>query len=362
MPPPVTPSPHRFINKPKSQRPPNLPSSLQHHQHPPSSSSKQFKPTPRFSVPSAPRREVLPAAAAPSSPLVARGKRPTRDRGHKEATNFDNKNESPDAGDEEHELPTIEPKDASKSNHRKRRRLSPEDPPATTSKLIYISDDNAEHHSTHSPSSTDSSSSSPPQLPPTRSIPSWKPSTRTTQTPKSLPHQAVQTPSTLAPHRFLLSTPHQSAQTDQDFTPPTRPIFLLPTSNASEPSETDHPLPEAFSPHRRGQKFIPGGLASEVREWVIQTSQTSLHNRRQEEFAVKVIVEEVRRGNGMLVMKGKVNGREKKIILAEGEKNGSVGRELREGCLVGIRAPVWDLEVLGEKWGFGVQWVVIDGG
>ncbi len=113
----------------------------------------------------------------------------------------------------------------------------------------------------------------------------------------------------------------------------------------------------------------------------MQTSQTSLHQRRLEEFAVRVLVEEVRRVRGIVLVRGMVggseplrgivdgegelkrgmfSGKEKKIILAEGERGGIVGEEVRKGNLIGIRAPVWEVDVLGESWGFGVQWQVID--
>ncbi|KAI9699792.1 MAG: hypothetical protein M1836_002827 [Candelina mexicana] len=363
MPPPVTPSPHRFINKSKSQRPPNPPSSLQHQQLLPPLSSQQFKPTPRFSVSSGVPKEEPPAAVASSSPLVARIKRPTRDRGHGEIFKPHHENEVVVEEIAEHTLSTLETKHTEAPSHRKRRRLSNDQDLPTleilTSNDIYISDDNGEPHSSHSASSTDPSPSSPPQLPPLKPP---QPSRNRSHLRKPPSSTTFQTSTTLTPRRFLRSTPHSTTQTEPETAPPSRPSFLFPAPNRTDAAEAEHPFPEAFSPHRRGQKFVPGGLAAEVREWVMQTSQTSLHYRRQNEFAVKLRVEEVRRGDGMLLVRGLVNGRETKVILAAGERGGVAGHEGREGDLLGVRAPVWDVEVLGEKWGFGVQWAILGSG
>ena len=57
-------------------------------------------------------------------------------------------------------------------------------------------------------------------------------------------------------------------------TPAARPNFKLP----SEPSSPPY-VPPAFSPRRRGEKFVPGGCASTVRAWIMEAAQTSHINK-----------------------------------------------------------------------------------
>ena len=84
-----------------------------------------------------------------------------------------------------------------------------------------------------------------------------------------------------------------------------RPAFL-PTAIA--PTQQAEPLPEVFSPHRRGQKFVPGGMAEMVRGWVLDagasTSNGSVRGRGDEGWRVRVYeVSEVGSG-GMTLMRG----------------------------------------------------------
>ena len=51
---------------------------------------------------------------------------------------------------------------------------------------------------------------------------------------------------------------------------------------------------------------------------------------------------------------------EVRILLAgQGGARGSGGVRIRVGGVVGIRAPMWDVDVGGEKWLVGVDWVVL---
>lgn len=61
-----------------------------------------------------------------------------------------------------------------------------------------------------------------------------------------------------------------------------KPPFLLPTPT-QRPPERQEPVPEAFSPHRRGRKFVPGGMAETLQSWImevthsVQTGMNSSH-------------------------------------------------------------------------------------
>ena len=47
------------------------------------------------------------------------------------------------------------------------------------------------------------------------------------------------------------------------------------------------------------------------------------------------------------------------LLAGQGGARGAGGIKLRVGGLVGVRAPTWDVEVGGEKWTVGVDWVVL---
>jgi hypothetical protein len=51
---------------------------------------------------------------------------------------------------------------------------------------------------------------------------------------------------------------------------------------------------------------------------------------------------------------------ETRILLAgQGGARGSGGVRIKTGSVVGIRAPMWDVEVGGENWVVGVDWLVV---
>lgn len=45
--------------------------------------------------------------------------------------------------------------------------------------------------------------------------------------------------------------------------------------------------------------------------------------------------------------------------LAANDKISQTDVPLREGCLIGMRLPVWNIEALGENWWVGVEWGVL---
>jgi hypothetical protein len=175
--------------------------------------------------------------------------------------------------------------------------------------------------------------------------------------------------------RFL--SPHPT-QTAPNSTP--GPAFLKPPRfrqlDEQERLMPAEPLPEAFSPHRRGQKFLAGGLAAEVRSWLLEREDCRAAGRRNdEEWVVRLKIEEVTGGGaagmtlvmGTLVGSGSSRTVEKKgnvrMILgggegmAEGLKKGELAAV---GRVIGVKAPIWEVVVLGEKWGVGAAWKVLD--
>lgn len=137
-----------------------------------------------------------------------------------------------------------------------------------------------------------------------------------------------------------------------------RPAFIRPSAVPQEPSE---PLPDAFSPHRRGQKFVPGGLAATAQQWVLEAGQAAVQSRKGqgylkgEDYIVRVRVDAII-GDGPFTARGRLpNGDEVNLLLAGG---GNVSRP-SESAVVGIRAPAWDIELDGRNWTVGVDWKVL---
>jgi len=100
---------------------------------------------------------------------------------------------------------------------------------------------------------------------------------------------------------------------------------------------------------------------------------------KEDVWLVKLLVDEVTGGGraGMSLVRGRQVGRESgsadltkvvdhlervKVILAgEGAGVGlQRGKRVEVGKVVGIKGPVWEVVVEGEKWGVGVDWKVLE--
>ena len=143
-----------------------------------------------------------------------------------------------------------------------------------------------------------------------------------------------------------------------------RPTFLRPSAASQTSTE---PLPEAFSPHRRGQKFLPGGMAATVQQWVIDTGQVAAQSRRAQtqlrggdDFVTRVKIVDVK-GDGPLVGTARlVSGEAVGLLLTRNAGPLSSRLEdVRGGVVVGIRAPSWEVDVDGRVWTVGVDWKVL---
>jgi hypothetical protein len=143
-------------------------------------------------------------------------------------------------------------------------------------------------------------------------------------------------------------------------------MFVLPQAPQSPPHT--HPS-SLFSPQKKGQKFIPGGLAATVREWVVEASQPLYRNRhrRQEEWDFRFRVEDARKledlGNGVQLVRtnggGVSGGREKSWVLMGQGKRCENDEVLARGIAVGVRRPIWDVRFGEEDWSVAVEWSVV---
>ncbi|OQN97155.1 hypothetical protein B0A48_17252 [Cryoendolithus antarcticus] len=148
--------------------------------------------------------------------------------------------------------------------------------------------------------------------------------------------------------------------------PSTRPAFIPPPT----PTAADDPaIPPLFSPHRRGAKFLPGGLAATVQSWVVETGQQAAASRRavgrygevEGEMVVKVReVEGSGEGQGGVVrVRGtregfRVEGEEVRGLLVGGDERGKV----EVGAVVRVRMPWWQVMIEGQAWVVGIEWKV----
>lgn len=155
------------------------------------------------------------------------------------------------------------------------------------------------------------------------------------------------------------SPPSSRARTPASEAFTNRPNFLRP-SPAQQEASTE-PLPEAFSPHRRGQKFVSGGMAATVQQWVVETGQAAVQSRRGqrylkgEDFVVKVRIDVVS-GDGPWLLHGKHSGEEDVSLLLAGT---GTGTNVEPGAIVGVRAPTWKVELEGRQWQVAVDWRVL---
>ena len=154
-----------------------------------------------------------------------------------------------------------------------------------------------------------------------------------------------------------------------------------PDNSNAFPSHADTYLDSIFSPQRRGAKYLAGGLAAELRDWLVDvkggvdgegevraTSAVLGFDALPVSAAavVRVVVEEVSGGGpGMALVTGTVVGgfgEGVRVILAgEGSIEGLGGNRGRvvPGAVVAVAPPAWDVELDG-RWAVACRWEVVN--
>ncbi|KAF2458663.1 hypothetical protein BDY21DRAFT_340989 [Lineolata rhizophorae] len=208
---------------------------------------------------------------------------------------------------------------------------------------------------------------------------------------------------------FHLNTPVASSRLDASTGAPlpllaTRPPFLRPFGPASStsghlssdelapPSEIDaapprdlHPLPTFFSPQRRGQKYVAGGMAASMRGWVLDIAQqiSTEHQGRCEHVSSTVVGFEVEDVGGRGFSSGNGSGSGKDFVLISGKRcqgdqerkkviligpgvrsgrgldvTGYQRKPVSRGDLLKVRNPRWEVDMGEElgKWLVGIEW------
>lgn len=144
------------------------------------------------------------------------------------------------------------------------------------------------------------------------------------------------------------------------------PRFKLPEL---EEAQADG-LPEAFSPQRRGAKYIHGGMAAEMQSWLADVRGWTGHDRPPD-AVMRVVVDEVRPGNAMYLVRCRRLLRDQttaesgatslRIMLAgEGKPIGLARRAtVGVGTVVVVSQPVWEVPLRGDgRWTVACEWAV----
>ncbi|QIX00010.1 hypothetical protein AMS68_005527 [Peltaster fructicola] len=204
----------------------------------------------------------------------------------------------------------------------------------------------------------------------------------------------------LSPKRRRLSDSVPAAHTDtasENFARPLQPASLyrqremttkqrfIPSSARSSiptparlgapsftsPSLRDHedgpnqPLPDAFSPHRQGDRYIAGGMAKMLQQWVLETGQTALHARRADQtYAMKIVINVVElESEAVTLLLGSSEDDEKiNVVLI----NDSTRRHRPQQPTVvsdmtlGLKEPCWPLALATRHWVVCVDWKILD--
>ena len=228
----------------------------------------------------------------------------------------------------------------------------------------------------------------PPQSPQTGKAPRFKLGQTRPKTPGS--------PSSHVP-RFRLH-PQTLAQSPSL---PKRPNFILPHPDDGQDlsNEPGGLVNEALvslllSPRKKGQRYVPGGMATTVRDWVLELANSTptaanLASKRSNAaieptvatLAVRIATVDPRRGWNLVqgehldsTADGETGerGEQNWILLGQGNAPGFNAATRRSGshswqpiraeAVVNVLHPVWDVQIGGRQWHVGSRWEANDKG
>ena len=109
---------------------------------------------------------------------------------------------------------------------------------------------------------------------------------------------------------------------------------------------------------------MPGGMAATAQQWVIETGQAAVHSRRGqgylkgEDYVLRAKVASCVGGGPTTVLATLPGGDIVHLLLAANRSaNAAQPAEVMEGCVVGVRAPTWEIDLDG--WTVAVDWKVV---
>ncbi|KAG7414710.1 hypothetical protein Forpe1208_v007567 [Fusarium oxysporum f. sp. rapae] len=123
-------------------------------------------------------------------------------------------------------------------------------------------------------------------------------------------------------------------------------------------------LPAAFSPQRRGAKYIAGGLAAELQGWLSEVKGWE-GTAPATTLTKKVIIEEIQPGRRMYLVKARTGTSEESRYLLAGEgRLTGLGQRMPVilGSVVDVGQPVWDIVLDGQVWTVACDWGISESG
>ncbi|KAL7917542.1 hypothetical protein ACQKWADRAFT_306539 [Trichoderma austrokoningii] len=121
-------------------------------------------------------------------------------------------------------------------------------------------------------------------------------------------------------------------------------------------------LPAAFSPQRRGTRYVAGGMAAQLQGWLSEVKSWEEDGVRATSGR-KIRVEHIRSGRRMYLIEARgsaENAPQKWILAGEGKLTGLGKRaEVEMGSVVLIEQPTWEVELEGSVWNVACEWSIV---
>lgn len=163
----------------------------------------------------------------------------------------------------------------------------------------------------------------------------------------------------MSEERDEIHVPSDAESTSTTGSPPRRdaqqPTFRqVPRFKPLDPDLSTPGLPAAFSPQRRGAKYLAGGLAAEL-----QSMLSAVKSEDQEHASSTTVrVEEVRAGRRMYLVRDQ---HDRRIVLAGEGKLTGLGRRalVVQGSVVNVGQLGWGAEIEGERWEVHCDWSIV---
>ncbi|CAI6100230.1 unnamed protein product [Clonostachys chloroleuca] len=144
---------------------------------------------------------------------------------------------------------------------------------------------------------------------------------------------------------------------------PQQPTFRAPPR--FKPLEDDVPiaeLPDFFSPRRRGQKYVPRGLAAGLQGWLSEVWEGEGKDGNVE-FTIRIRVDELRPGTAMNLVRGTKLSEpqeQQNFILAGEGRVVDLGRKpiVTQGSIAIVSQPFWDVKLDDITWTVACDWTI----
>jgi hypothetical protein len=147
--------------------------------------------------------------------------------------------------------------------------------------------------------------------------------------------------------RFRPSRPEEGSDSPGS-THPSRPAFVLPDS----PEERHKfELPAIFSPHRKSQRFIPGGLADSMRTHIMEAFSEQHRGLNAPNRGARLRVTACRNtSQASLIQAVSEVGSEEHLLLVGNKNRPGVGDTVR------ARGASWEVEIDKRTWAVFLDW------